>query len=1244
MEFETWGYQYIRGASDQFIRHIEGENALNIYPEYGQRHARADELISHLLGSEPCLFYIRREGLGRNPEYEIWEFIVATDRDDFPLPLNLEERQKTLQIWASVPQDGRGYLGLIKINLVTLEKGQDNAFSSPRFLLLQPKFQNNIGIPETTFAEIVAMPISSSYVPTTEHIQGWSNYLKIQKSIAEKSQFYVPAVSFRYSPSKNSITFTINPALATSNGLVSITTEEFWKRARKAINKPLKSLANADEIHYRYAGQELGNIDKVRPDINQIEVILEPDIAESFTEEDFTLPEILFFKDNGSLAQIRWQEDALRNLRDGYTHNFNLSTFFFEASQARPLVETVQLAKQDLFLDKANDSQLAAVEAVLAAKDLILLQGPPGTGKTTVITEICYQVAIRGGRTLIASQANLAVDNALSRLPHHPALRPVRDGNSGKVSREGESFLSANVVNKWLNDTSAECENRLSKHQKVVTGLRLLLTSLDRFQDYLQFEDNFPQQRQELLNTKRIRDLECQEKREIYNQLQERQEKIQLMQSELQQLIASNHVFCIQQQIKIEELNIRKNEVTLALNELEEWQKTANSQIYVILKRCLQQRNSFTEALIPLPSQLQVIAQEVCQQPWKQYFDECQVEINNFIFQLNEYDEVYKIGNQIYWLLSQKQETSVNIERANSQLSQVKELLAGKLQGKRPLAVINILHHHCQITVREINQFTETRKLEIAAIKLEAIKQEYERLIKNLQGINWEFKLYQLTARVSNGITGSANNFLNQLLRDTEQKLLQISEFQNNLQAELEHLTILETINNYIECELENIINITNTALKELTEAENIVQEFQTQIEELESDLENYRNWWVSIYKEIPDWLKPDIHDQDLFNTEILRTNIPIKFDLWQQELEKSEAYLNQWERTIQKWIDKLRQPSDREYEALRKKYLDNANVIGVTCMKAAKCNYLQKSSHFDVVIIDEVSKSTPPELLIPTLKGKKVVMIGDYRQLPAILDEENLDELAEELSIPRDNLQFLEQSWFGLQFQAARTSQPSIAKRLNVQYRMHPQIMEAINQFYDEGDGGLNCGLTNPDIERAHNLAGSVIKENNHIMWVPIPLDRKFGEKQDGTSYYNEVEINKIKILCEQMEQSWASKVANGAPKKEIGIITFYGSQLKRIEKAFPRNRFPSLDIHTGTVDRFQGMEKPIIIVSMVRNNPHSKFGFAQTPERVNVAFSRAKELLTIVGCHDLFTQLPIYKKVSEVVHKYGGFIDLFK
>ncbi len=89
----------------------------------------------------------------------------------------------------------------------------------------------------------------------------------------------------------------------------------------------------------------------------------------------------------------------------------------------------------------ANSGQKAPVEKVLAAEDLVLIQGPPGTGKITVIAEICYRIALRGGRTLITSQANLAVDNALSRLVHNPVILAVRKGKAEKVGEEGHAFL-----------------------------------------------------------------------------------------------------------------------------------------------------------------------------------------------------------------------------------------------------------------------------------------------------------------------------------------------------------------------------------------------------------------------------------------------------------------------------------------------------------------------------------------------------------------------------------------------------------------------------------------------------------------------------------------------------------------------------------------------------------------------------------------------------------------------------------
>ena len=90
--------------------------------------------------------------------------------------------------------------------------------------------------------------------------------------------------------------------------------------------------------------------------------------------------------------------------------------------------------------------------------------------------------------------------------------------------------------------------------------------------------------------------------------------------------------------------------------------------------------------------------------------------------------------------------------------------------------------------------------------------------------------------------------------------------------------------------------------------------------------------------------------------------------------------------------------------------------------------------------------------------------------------------------------------------------------------------------------------------------------------------------------------------------------------------MITFYSAQSNRLYRRLhnrPDNiAFANINLRVGTVDRFQGMERPIVIASLVRNNKNHNIGFAKEPERINVAFSRAQELLVIIGCATLFTQ----------------------
>ncbi|WP_371357386.1 DEAD/DEAH box helicase, partial [Hydrocoleum sp. CS-953] len=437
-----------------------------------------------------------------------------------------------------------------------------------------------------------------------------------------------------------------------------------------------------------------------------------------------------------------------------------------------------------------------------------------------------------------------------------------------------------------------------------------------------------------------------------------------------------------------------------------------------------------------------------------------------------------------------------------------------------------------------------------------------------------------------------------------------------------------------------------NTIQEKADKFQEKLQSCQTEINQIKTALEQTvptnlieeRNWWKLAWSKIPENLKPTVAETEIFAIELLH-KIKIQQQNWQQELETEETNLNRNQKFIQDWIEKLKKPSEKDSNDLRKIYLDNANVIGITCVQAASRNFAEEFNSFDVVIIDEVSKCTPPEILIPALKGKKLVLVGDHRQLPPMLNDNTVEEIAEEMKISKEELDFLEESLFKTHFE---TATEKIKQMLTIQYRMHPNIMGAINQFYQHR---LQCGLLEPDQQRAHNLGGKILQENRHIMWVKMPQLESFMEQKEGTSPFNEKEVDVIEKLCTEMEKSWSVKIAEGLPRKELGIITFYNAQLRLIESRINPENFPSLHIRTGTVDRFQGMERQVIIVSMVRNNQEGKVGFAKKPERVNVAFSRAQELLVIVGCHGLFTQHygmvgNMYSEVSNVVRSQGGLV----
>lgn len=403
----------------------------------------------------------------------------------------------------------------------------------------------------------------------------------------------------------------------------------------------------------------------------------------------------------------------------------------------------------------------------------------------------------------------------------------------------------------------------------------------------------------------------------------------------------------------------------------------------------------------------------------------------------------------------------------------------------------------------------------------------------------------------------------------------------------------------------------------------------------------------------------------------------------------------------ITKWHNFLNKPSKTFREIVYKHYIENANVIGATCSSIGDrragesefngftpffrnyCDVFKLKKHsakidFTTVIQDESSKATPAELVLPFVYGRRAIVIGDHRQLPPMLDKEEFEDTldyAYNLAEKDDEKQELNRlkAFVDEHFEEMEVSHfqrlyenidSSLKATFNLQYRMHPDINEVIQQFYKK-DGGLYCGLVLPKdlgvndsninnpASRYHGLdIPGLINHNTHVLFI----ESSSPEMMDGTSRVNYGEVETIDRLLTRFEnsktfQNYLNKFSKDEDK-QIGIISFYGKQIKQLRSI--AHNHPSIPIRVSTVDRFQGMERNIVIVSMVRSNiiqsarnqqpdrrrypdfgyPIQKsLGFAQSPNRLNVALSRAKRLLIIVGNRELFSTLDIYQRLFNTI-----------
>lgn len=288
--------------------------------------------------------------------------------------------------------------------------------------------------------------------------------------------------------------------------------------------------------------------------------------------------------------------------------------------------------------------------------------------------------------------------------------------------------------------------------------------------------------------------------------------------------------------------------------------------------------------------------------------------------------------------------------------------------------------------------------------------------------------------------------------------------------------------------------------------------------------------------------------------------------------------------------------------DGLLQESIADATLVGATCLGIASISSAINFS-FDWVIVDEAGKATPPEIMVPICLGKKIVLVGDHKQLPPVVDEELLKHQEKGGNITKEDLEI---SLFEYLEKSLNSECKSI---LDEQYRMNPVIGDLISALFYE-----NKLISRTS--RAEKTIPLKLYNNKPLVWLStssIP-DRK--EERVSDSFRNSVEA---KIIYEQLLLIDMELNELGL-EKEIAIIAGYRGQrdqLTRLYESDYRARFHNMTIEINTVDAFQGRETDIVFYSIVRSNDTGNLGFLKDVRRLNVAFSRARELLVVVGDH---------------------------
>lgn len=295
-------------------------------------------------------------------------------------------------------------------------------------------------------------------------------------------------------------------------------------------------------------------------------------------------------------------------------------------------------------------------------------------------------------------------------------------------------------------------------------------------------------------------------------------------------------------------------------------------------------------------------------------------------------------------------------------------------------------------------------------------------------------------------------------------------------------------------------------------------------------------------------------------------------------------------------WIERFRATPE-----FRLALLFRARIVASTCVALTGSQGADRVA-FDLCIVDESSKANPTELMVPLASSQRWVLVGDEKQLPPFIEPELHDkDVQERFDLLRSEIE--ERLFAEL---AGSLPQQSVST-LTRQHRMHPAIGDLVSQiFYD---GRLVSSPRSESALMAKALGSNLLWRNGR---------KGASERRVGLSYDNRDEAREISEILKLLDSAAASLSLTGV---KVAVITGYSAQVRTLQEVIGNSRssLKRLHLRIATIDSFQGQESDICIVSMTRDNRQGEVGFLASPERLNVAVSRARDGLVIVGNYDL-------------------------